>query len=503
MNSMFARRAFPVATLVLALLSVPLVAEDRPQWGERFTRNMVSAERGLPVSFDPKTGENIRWTARLGSDTHSTPVIADGRVYLGTNNRVPRDPRHEGDRGVLLCLDERTGELNWQLVAPKITTSKFWDWPFMGICSPATVVDGLVYIVTNRGEVACLDPKGMADGNQGPYLDEARHQTPTGQEAVAVGPTDADILWLFDMVGTLKVRQHDSAYASILAHGPFLYVNTSNGVGDTHREIESPDAPSLIVLERATGRLVAVDDEHIGPRIFHCTWSAPSVFREGDRETIVFGGGDGVVYGFEPVGSVPSAGEVRKLRKLWQYDGDPNGPKSQVHRFTTNRRESPSNIKGLPVIHGGRVHVAMGGDLWWGKNEAWLKVFEPPAAAGGTPREIWSYPLVQHVMSSPVVHDGMVFIADTGKRLHCVDAATGAGIWTHDVKGESWATPLVADGKVYFATRRGEFLTFTASREKRLLAEVSLGAGVSATPVAANGTLYVATMTHLYAVSAR
>ena len=42
---------------------------------------------------------------------------------------------------------------------------------------------------------------------------------------------DADILWLFDMVGALKVRQHDSAHASILAHGPFLYVNTSNGVG--------------------------------------------------------------------------------------------------------------------------------------------------------------------------------------------------------------------------------------------------------------------------------
>ena len=63
-----------------ALLLAPLHAEDRPQWGERFTRNMVSPEKGLPVSFDPKTGANIRWTARLGSDTHSTPVIADGRV---------------------------------------------------------------------------------------------------------------------------------------------------------------------------------------------------------------------------------------------------------------------------------------------------------------------------------------------------------------------------------------------------------------------------------------
>jgi outer membrane protein assembly factor BamB len=103
-------------------------------------------------------------------------------------------------------------------------------------------------------------------------------------------------------------------------------------------------------------------------------------------------------------------------------------------------------------------------------------------------------------MSSPVVQDGLIFLGDGGRRLHCVEAATGAPVWTHDVKGDSWATPLVADGRVYFATRRGEFLTFAASREKRLLGEVALGAAISATPVAANGVLYVATMTHLYAV---
>ena len=103
-------------------------------------------------------------------------------------------------------------------------------------------------------------------------------------------------------------------------------------------------------------------------------------------------------------------------------------------------------------------------------------------------------------MSSPVEHDGLVFVADAGRRLHCVEAATGAPVWTHEVKGESWATPLVADGRVYFATRRGEFLTFAATREKQLLGEVALGAAISATPVAANGVLYVATMTHLYAL---
>jgi outer membrane protein assembly factor BamB len=341
----------------------------------------------------------------------------------------------------------------------------------------------------------------MANGNQGPFVDEARHQTPAGEEPVATGERDGDILWLFDMVGQLGVRQHDSAHASILSHGPYLYVNTSNGVGDTHRQIDAPDAPSLIVLERATGRLVATDGERIGPRIFHCTWSSPAVLEVQGRSTIVFAGGDGVVYGLEPLATMPPVGEVRQLRKLWQFDCDPNGPKEQVHRFTTNRKESPSVIHGVPVVQNGRIHVSVGGDLWWGKREAWLKCIEPPAAgAAAAPREAWSYPLVNHVMSSPVVHDGLVFVADAGRRLHCVEAATGAPVWTHEVKGESWATPLVADGRVYFATRRGEFLTFAATREKQLLGEVALGAAISATPVAANGVLYVATMTHLYAL---
>jgi outer membrane protein assembly factor BamB len=59
----------------------------------------------------------------------------------------------------------------------------------------------------------------------------------------------------------------------------------------------------------------------------------------------------------------------------------------------------------------------------------------------------------------------------------------------------------VADGKVYVGTRRGDFWVFAAGREKRVLSMVELGAPISATATAANGTLYVSTMTHLYAVA--
>jgi outer membrane protein assembly factor BamB len=102
-------------------------------------------------------------------------------------------------------------------------------------------------------------------------------------------------------------------------------------------------------------------------------------------------------------------------------------------------------------------------------------------------------------MCTPAVHDGIVFATDYLRTVHCLDAETGKPHWTHEVKGEMWSSTLVADGKVFVGTRRGDFWVFAASREKQVIGTVDLGAPISATAVAANGVLYVATMTRLYA----
>src|SRR5512141_3155392 len=91
--------------LALGTLHFPSCAGDQPQWGQAWSRNMVSGEQGSPESFDPQSGRNIQWSAELGTETHSSPVVAGGRVYIGTNNGHPRDPAQHGDRGVLMCFD--------------------------------------------------------------------------------------------------------------------------------------------------------------------------------------------------------------------------------------------------------------------------------------------------------------------------------------------------------------------------------------------------------------
>lgn len=503
-NSPGRSRLAVVALSAMLGLAGRLAAHDYPQMGARFSRNMVSAERNLPDRFNPETGENILWAAELGSESHATSVVGSGRVLMGTNNGNPRDPRNEGDRGVLLCFNEATGVFEWQLAVPKITISRFWDWPRAGICSTATIEGNRAYVVSNRGEVMALDLAGMSNGNDGPYLEEAVHTVPPDETPLPPTAHDADIVWLYDMLHDQGVRQHDSAHACILIDGPFLYVNTSNGVDDTHKEIHAPDAPSLVVIEKATGRLVARDGERIGPRIFHSTWSSPMLAEVGGQRRIFFAGGDGVLYAFEALAEAPPPGEVRTLRKVWWFDIDPTGPKENVHRFNSNRKISPSNVKSIPVFHEGRVYLTGGGDLWWGKNESALWCIDPAGEGDATVRGlVWKHPLGDHVMASPAVAEGMVFAADCDGTLHCVDAVTGGTCWTFEANGDFWASPLVADGKVYAATRRGWFYVFRLSRTRELLSEVKLNGPVSATPVAANGRLYVATMRSLYAVGRR
>jgi len=210
--------------LTLAALGVApsvLLAADWPKWVVTSHKNMVSKETGLPTEFAAgegatveemaAAGKNLKWVGKLGSQTYGTPTIAAGRVLVGTNNNEPRNAKVVGDRGVVMSFDEKTGAFQWQLTTPKLGAGKVSDWEFLGICSSVTIdaAAGVGYVVTNRGEVLALDLDGLADGNDGPYQEEAKYQAGgldgvgNGKETEA-GPQDADIIWGFDMRGELR-----------------------------------------------------------------------------------------------------------------------------------------------------------------------------------------------------------------------------------------------------------------------------------------------------------
>ncbi len=112
----------------MAALAVPLVSlgagaaaqespssgSDWPMWGGTPDRNMVSDMTGLPADWDVDTGRNVKWMAELGSQTYGNPVVAEGVVLVGTNNESVKDPRQQGDMGILMAFREEDGEFLWQ-----------------------------------------------------------------------------------------------------------------------------------------------------------------------------------------------------------------------------------------------------------------------------------------------------------------------------------------------------------------------------------------------------
>ncbi len=510
-----ARLVLPLSVVCLALWSLPSPAADQPQWGERCTRNVVSQEKGLPAWFapgerdpqtgaiDPATTKNVKWTALLGNFTYGVPIVAGGRVYVGTNNASPRDPRLQGDRGVLLCLDEKDGRLLWQLNLPKLTRIKWADWYNIGITSSPAVEGDRVYLVSNRGEVMCLDAKGMADGNDGPLKDEGRLMVDEGQAPLEPGPHDADVLWLFDMPAQLKAEPHNAANCSVMVWGDHLYVCTANGVEWTHKFVVHPEAPSVVVLDKNTGRLVARDDFGIGPDITHGQWSSVAAGKVGERHLGFFGAGSGVLYAFDLLKPDAAAGEKPLLMPpVWKFHGHPLA-QTQDKVPPDHQHDSTSyQVTANPVFDNGRVYLAFTQEPFHNMKLGWLVCIDPTRTGDITRGGIvWSYDKLRASVSTVAVADGLVYAAGFDGKLHCLDARTGAVHWVHDVGEPVSASPLVADGKVYLGTGRQTFWALQAGTELKVLGQVRMKDKISATATAANGVLYVPTHRHLYAVA--
>ena len=513
----------------VALGGSPALAGDWPQWGGSDGRDMVSDEKRLPDSFLPgerssaapgidlATTKNVKWVARLGGYAYGNPTVAGGRVFVGTDcqSLSPAERNATNGCGLVKCLDEATGKLLWQLIVPERTDlppGVYFTHQNLGVCSSPTVDGDRVYAVTSDDAVVCLDVHGQPKPT-GERPRAGRKGRPVDDGA----PLAAKVIWRYDLINELRVSPHDSASCSVLIHGDVLYVGTSNGVDKSHERIVSPDAPALIALDKRTGRLLAVENEKICTRLFHCQWSSPSLGKVGDKTLIFFGGADGVCYAFEALESVPDKPVF--LKKVWSYDCDPpsyrfrNG--KPIHYTDGDRRRrlspnkddgryvGPSEIIATPVFYKNRVYVAIGQDPMHGRGRGMLQCIDATKTGDITlTGRIWSYDGLDRTIALATISGGLVYIPDIAGRVHCLDADTGKPYWVYETGTQIWGSILAADGKLYFGTKK-EFLVMAAGKEPKVLSRVQLGSALFTTPVAANGVLYVASQQFLWAVQGR
>jgi outer membrane protein assembly factor BamB len=107
-----------------------------PMFAGNIHRNFVNTtDKNVPTEWSTEEGsyKNIKWAQDLGSKAYGGPVIADGKVFVGTNNETPRNPKIKGDKGILLCFRESDGKFLWQSVHDKLPAGLVNDWPKEGI----------------------------------------------------------------------------------------------------------------------------------------------------------------------------------------------------------------------------------------------------------------------------------------------------------------------------------------------------------------------------------
>lgn len=458
---------------------------DWPMFGGSSARNMVNLQANkLPADWGVEEGKerNVKWSAKIGSGSmFGSPVVAEGKVFVATNNSRPRDVRVKGDSAVLMAFAEKDGRFLWQITHDYPDHPAFLDSRTCGLLSTPTCADGKLYYTTPACEVICADCK---DGN---------------------------LCWTYDMMKELKVVPRHANLCSPLVYRDLLFAVTGNG-RDEEDKLPAADAPSFVALNRKTGKLVW-QSKLPGNNIIAGQWSSPALAIVKDAAQVIFAGGDGVLYSFEP--------ETGKL--IWKCDCLPE-------RKKIGGREIDNYFVGSPVIVKDRLYLGMGHQpegvpTKWSyflcvdvtkRGDVSLKSYDRNAPENKVSALVWAFGgLADPVpvkgrkvrfgttLSTAAVHDGLVYIPEETGYLHCLDANTGHEHWMYDFKANTWGSAYYADGRIFVGCDSGEIFVFAHGRARNLLTTIEMEGTIHTTPIAADGVLYVATRSKLYAIGER
>lgn len=476
LNCFFIAYCLP-AVILAATQSPPDKTGDGPMGGGSPDRNMVSDETGIPAAWDLKTKKNIKWIAPLGTTTYGNPVVARGKIFVATNNGGELRPGIKGDKGVLVCLEESTGKLLWQATHDKLPSGAANDWPEQGIASTPWVSGDRLYYVSNQCQLVCADVDGFLDGeNDGPFKDEKYKDK-----------QDADIVWVLDMFNELKVFPHNLANCSPVGSGNLVFVSTSNGMDEGHVKLPSPDAPDLIAVNIKTGKIQWTRGDP-GANVLHGQWSSPALGMVRGKPQLIFGGGDGWCYAYEP-----DTG-----KRIWKFNLNPQGAK-----WVQGGRGTKNSIISTPVLFDDKVFLAVGQDPEHGDGPGHLYAIDATKRGDVTETgRVWHVggDDFRRSLSTVAIADGLLYAADLSGFLYCLDVKTGKRHWRHDTFASVWGSPFVVDGKVLLGTTDGEVVILQHGKELKELGVGDMLSTVYTTPVVASGVLYIATNRQLVAI---
>ena len=373
-----------------------------------------SAERGLPVQW--AEGTNVLWKSSVPGLGWSTPVVANGRVWITTAVE---------QRGVslrALAFDVESGKEVINVEVFKIPLDRRELNPKNSWASPSPVIDGdRVYVHF-------------------------------GADGTAALTTTGDIVWK----ARFEYQSQHGAGGSPIVYGDLLIFSC-----------DGSDAAFVIALDKRTGKVKWKSNRGFPSDQAYTT---PLMIRAADRDQLISVGA------FRARAYDPLTG-----KEIWRVRYD----------------EGFSNVP-RPVFAHGLVYIVTG------FQQPELLAVRPDGTGDVTKTHIaWRLQRGAPLTPSPIVVGDELYIVNDGGIASCIDAKTGAVIWQSRLGGTYSASPVHADGRLYFPAEQGVTTVIAPGREARRLATNKLDGSLLASMAVARGSIFLRTDSHLYRIAER
>ena len=430
--------SFKFASLCLALLLSLTAAHTADNWPQYRgpTGDGVSAAKGLPLTWSETN--NVKWKTPIHGRAWSSPVIWGNQVWLTTATE-------DGHELFAVCVDRDTGKVVHDIKLFTVEKPQFAH-KFNTHGSPTPVIEaGRVYITFGASGTAALD-------------------TQTGE-----------VLW---QRRDLECNHFRGAGSSPILFENLLIMN-----------FDGSDHQFIIALDKNTGKTAwlkqrSIDFKDLGPDgkpelegDLRKAFSTPHVATL-DGKPALLSQGAKAVYAYEP----------RTGKEIWRVE----------ERQNHSAGARPASGHGLVFVNTG-----------WSKGELLAlhpgKAGEVLDAAADTKSDtalqvVWRNK--RNVPKKPSLQlvNELLFSIDDGGIASCLEAKTGTEFWRERVGGNYSASPLAAEGRLYFFSEEGKTAVIEAGRQFKKLAENTLDDGFMASPAVSGKALFLRTKTHLYRI---
>lgn len=395
----------------------------------------------LPIEFSET--EKIRWKVPIAGEGWSSPAVWGNEIWLTTGSEERKELR-------AICVDLGSGKIVkdikvFDMMERQVVAAYKHDSPHLNsLATPTSVVEeDHVFVHFGSQGIACLDRK------TGDKVWERRD------------------LQIYQPVrqGSSPIVDDQYLYVAYDGVDKQFFIALDKETGDTRWMMDRNVDTDWNATLRSRGLKPEKDDGKPGD---HKKAFATATLIEvnGQRQLIAPAAEATIAY-------VPETGE-----EIWRVL-HPGG----------------FNVAARPLYAHGLVYVFTSGLT------GHLLAVRPDGTGDVTDSHVaWSTTRGTPHIPSPVIVDDLLFMVTTSGIARCLDAKSGNEVWVRRIGGEHWASPLFADGKIFFFSKQGEITVITASRKSETIARNKLYAAFIASPAVVDNALILRSTTHLYRI---